>query len=108
MFITISSNMTICCTNCLNDDLMDWDSTCCQCMQKEGRRFFLGLREDKSQKEGYIVVKSPNSVYKDEEVTVKDLLNRIQKEKEMKTSQIPMFGGTTIDSVYNSYNRYLE
>lgn len=98
--VDTSPNMTICCKNCLNDDLMDWDSTCCQCMQKEGHRFFLGLKENKSQKDGYIVVKSPNSVYKDEEVTVDELLDRIQKEKEMK-SQIPMFGGASITSVYD-------
>ena len=98
--VDISSNMTICCNNCLNDDLMDWNSTCCQCMQKEGHRFFLGLKEDKRCKKGYRVIKSTESVYKDEEVTVDELLDRIQKEKEMK-SQIPMFGGALITSIYD-------
>ena len=36
-----------------------------------------------------------------------ELLSRIQKEKEMR-SQIPMFGGTSIDAMNNSYNIHLE
>lgn len=100
--VDISSNMTICCKNCLNDDnYPDIDSTCFRCEAHNDKYYcFLGLKEDKRCKKGYRVIKSTESVYKDEEVTVDELLGRIQKEKEMK-SQIPMFGGASITSVYD-------
>lgn len=100
--VDTSSNMTICCKNCLNDtDYPDVGSSCFNCEAHNGKYYyFLGLKEDKSQKDGYVVVKTPNSVYKDGEITVDELLNRIQAEKEMK-SQLPMFGGAPITSVYD-------
>lgn len=100
--VDTSSNMTICCKNCLNDDnYPDIDSTCFTCEAHNGKYYcFLGLKEDKRCKKGYRVIKSAESVYKDEEVTVDELLDRIQKEKEMK-SQIPMFGGASTTSIYH-------
>ena len=62
--------------------------------------YFLGLKEDKRCKKGYRVIKSAESELKDTEITVEDLLERIETEKQMKT-QIPMFGGLNLKSVYD-------
>lgn len=100
--VDISSNMIICCDNCLNDDDgLDWFGACSMCQAHNGNYYyFLGLKEDKTCKEGYKVVKSIKSELKDTEVTVKELLERIESEKQMK-AQTPMFRGLSLDSVYD-------
>ena len=100
--VDISSNMTICCNNCLNDgDSLDWFSSCNMCQVTNGKYYyFLGLKEDKRCKKGYRVIKSAESELKDTEITVEDLLERIETEKQMR-SQTSMFGGLSLDSVYD-------
>ena len=100
--VDISSNMTICCDNCLNDgDSLDWFSSCNMCQVTNGKYYyFLGLKEDKRCKKGYRVIKSAESELKDTEITVEDLLERIETEKQMR-SQTSMFGGLNLDSVYD-------
>lgn len=101
--VDISKNMTICCKNCLNDDDgLDWWSSCNMCQVHNGKYYyFLGLKADKRCKKGYRVIKSTDSELKDIEITVEDLLGRIEAEKQMR-SQIPMFGGLTLESVYDN------
>ena len=74
--VDISSNMTICCNNCLNDgDSLDWFSSCNMCQVTNGKYYyFLGLKEDKRCKKGYRVIKSAESELKDTAITVEDLL----------------------------------
>lgn len=67
---------------------------------KEGHRLFLGLKEDKRCRKGYRVIKSVESELKDIEVTVEDLLERIEAEKQ-KRAQTPMLGGSSLESVYS-------
>ena len=100
--VDTSSNMTICCNNCLNDgDSLDWFSSCNMCQVANGKYYyFLGLKEDKRCKKGYRVIKSAESELKDTEITVEDLLGRIETEKQMR-SQTPIFGGLSLDSVYD-------
>ena len=100
--VDTSSNMTICCDNCLNDgDSLDWFSSCNMCQATNGKYYyFLGLKEDKRYKKGYRVIKSAESELKDTEITVEDLLGRIEAEKQMR-SQAPMFSGLSLDSVYD-------
>lgn len=57
---------------------------------------FLGLKEDKRCKKGYRVIKSVESEFKDIEITVEDLLGRIEAEKQMRV-QVPMFCGLTLE-----------
>ena len=94
--------MIICCNNCLNDgDTLDWFSSCNMCQVNSGKYYyFLGLKEDKRCKKGYRVIKSAESELKDAEITVEDLLERIKTEKQMR-AQSPMFGGLSLDSVYD-------
>ena len=100
--VDTSKNMIICCSNCLNDgDTLDWFNNCNMCQVNNGKYYyFLGLKEDKRCKKGYRVIKSAESELKDTEITVEDLLERIETEKQMKT-QIPMFGGLDLKSVYD-------
>lgn len=100
--VDTSKNMTICCDNCLNDgDSLDWLSSCNMCQVNNGKYYyFLGLKEDKRCKKGYRVIKSAESELKDTEITVEDLLGRIEAEKQMR-AQTPMFGGLSLESVYN-------
>lgn len=99
--VDTSKNMIICCSNCLNDDTLDWFSNCNMCQVTNGKYYyFLGLKEDKRCKKGYRVIKSAESELKDTEITVEDLLERIETEKQMKT-QIPMFDGLSLKSVYD-------
>ena len=100
--VDTSKNMTICCDNCLNDgDALDWFSSCTMCQVSNGKYYyFLGLKEDKRCKKGYRVIKSAESELKDTEITVEDLLGRIEAEKQMR-SQTPMFGGLSLESVYS-------
>ena len=94
--------MIICCNNCLNDgDTLDWFSSCNMCRVNSAKYYyFLGLKEDKRCKKGYRVIKSAESELKDAEITVEDLLERIKTEKQMR-AQSPMFGGLSLDSVYD-------
>lgn len=98
----ISKNMTICCDNCLNDgDSLDWFSSCNMCQSNNGKYYyFLGLKEDKRCKKGYRVIKSVESELEDTEITVEDLLGRIEAEKQMRT-EVPMFGGLTLEGIYD-------
>ena len=100
--VDTSKNMIICCNNCLNDgDALDWFSSCNMCQANNGKYYyFLGLKEDKRCKKGYRVIKSAESELKDTEITVEDLLGRIETEKQIKT-QIPMFGGLSLETVYD-------
>lgn len=100
--VDTSKNMTICCDNCLNDDnYPDYSSSCFNCKAHAGKYYyFLGLKEDKRCKKGYRVIKSAESELKDIEITVEDLLGRIEAEKQMR-AQTPMFGGLSLESVYN-------
>ena len=100
--VDTSKNMIICCSNCLNDgDTLDWFNNCNMCQVNNGKYYyFLGLKEDKRCKKGYRVIKSAESELKDTEITVEDLLERIETEKQMKT-QIPMFDGLDLKSVYD-------
>ena len=100
--VDISKNMTICCDNCLNDgDPLDWFNSCNMCQVNNGKYdYFLGLKEDKRCKKGYRVIKSAESKLKDTEVTVEYLLGLIEAEKQMR-AQTPMFGGLSLDSVYD-------
>lgn len=100
--VNISKNMTICCENCLNDDpWCDIDSSCFNCEAYNGKfYYFLGLKEDKRYKNGYRVILSPGSELKNENITAKDLLERIETEKQMR-AQTSMFGGLTLEGVYD-------
>ena len=100
--VNISKNMTIHCNNCLNDDDgLDWFSSCSMCQAHIGKYYyFQGLKEDKRYKDGYRIVLSAESKLKDSGTTVKDLLERIEAEKQMK-AQVPMFGGLSLESVYD-------
>lgn len=100
--VNISKNMTICCENCLNDDpWCDIDSTCFCCQVNNGKYYyFLGLKEDKRCKKGYRVIKSAESKLKGTEITVEDLLGRIEAEKQMRTQSL-MFDRLSLDSVYS-------
>ena len=71
------------------------------CQVSNGKSYyFLGLKEDKRCKKGYRVIKSVESKLKDIEITVEDLLERIEADKQMK-AQAPMFGGLTLEGVYD-------
>lgn len=96
--VDISKNMTICCENCLNDDNLDWYSSCVQCSNYS---YFLGLKEDKRYKCKYKVVVHEQGVFKSSDVTAEELLSRIEDEKKMRATQRPMFNGLSLDSVYN-------
>ena len=96
--VDVSKNLTICCDNCLNDDTMDWDSTCVLCAGSYS--YFQGLKEDKRCKSGYRVILSKNTRLKDIGTTAEDLLKRIEAEKRSK-NEMPMFGGLTLESVYS-------
>lgn len=100
--VDTSKNMTICCDNCLNDDSYpDYDSSCFNCKASAGKYYyFQGLKEDKRYKDGYRVVLSPESELKDSGTTAKDLLKRIEAEKQMR-AQTPMFGGLSSESIYD-------
>ena len=100
--VDTSKNMIICCNNCLNDgDALDWFSSCAMCQVNNGKYYyFLGLKEDKRCKKGYRVIKSVESELKDIEITVEDLLGRIETEKQMR-AQAPMFGRFTLEGVYD-------
>lgn len=102
MQVDISKNMTIHCNNCLNDDDgLDWFGSCSMCQAHIGKYYyFQGLKEDKRCKDGYRIVLSAESKLKDSNTTVKDLLGRIETEKQMK-AQMPMFGGLNLESVYD-------
>lgn len=93
--------MTIFCDNCLNDDnYPDYGSSCFNCEAHAGKYYyFQGLREDKRCKDGYRVVLSAKLELKDSRITAKDLLERIEAEKQMR-AQTPMFGGLSLESIY--------